>query len=988
MASRRTQTKAQEIKDQVAHDLAMNTNKGAKEISSSISRTVTEAITGGLQMTGQKQDVASLSDARIKANAFLATRQQAFAKNPADLINAARNPETFGAKFLGDKSTAAQNGITSAMYDTIANRLSTAVNGQQENITSILEETKQINEKGLDELARLSLDQIAAIKEARFQELAQGIKGIDELARGGARKARRELRRDEYTVEHSRSAIRRGEAARDLLNYIPSDQRDYNNPQVRRLYDTAQAGSRAAYNYIYRGSGIQNFANSDERSFARTFGNYKGVNTPTVGLSGSDFGAGTASTVDMSGLTLAVNSANNDLTSFGKSLEDIGLSLAGFKKALQDINDAKSAEGNKYGSTNSNPAATAPIPPATSAWMDNLKQYGLPALNALAQLAFIAVALRKGGGGGTAGGASGLGGLASSLAPKLSSFFNPKAAGAVSTAVAGGVNAASKVTGAAKAAEAIFSPSEQAAYAKYLAGKTASTTAQVTATVAKAAKSAIPKVKAPLPYGSGWEPTSVASAGGRAGFLESTAGAFGRGLRDESFIGKGMKGQSTGSVQSLAFRFGRNVGGIGEQLGDARSALNRGFSGEAFIGKGMAGQNAGSLQRFAFGVGSKVGSVLTLPSGVTDTGKALTRGFRGGSFIGAEMAGQSAGKMQAMAYKFGGGLRDLNQMANPMTGWSQLGKVGKTLRVGGMIGAGFAVKSAYDDARQGNYGDAAVGLGSTALSFAGPVGLVGSIGVSYANSKTKEYMRYREQIGSEQGRGIGLDNKLAFIKKYGSQYKAAVNKGINANDDDKALMANYERATGSNYIKTKTSVIQKQATDFFNEKKDMIKNNLIHSVGTYENKGYVYGYTGHGSSKIIGKSSDTNKADEIKDYTAKEEARRNAEILALSRSKQGLAYMAAQDQRAAAFAGDLTAKKFLPDQPNAAEKANAPVEQQKPQQQDVKISAEPATVEVKLLGSDGSVLQTILTKLAFMETQLNTLQGTPKPASVNQTVSQ
>lgn len=168
----------------------------------------------------------------------------------------------------------------------------------------------------------------------------------------------------------------------------------------------------------------------------------------------------------------------------------------------------------------------------------------------------------------------------------------------------------------------------------------------------------------------------------------------------------------------------------------------------------------------------------------------------------------------------------------------------------------------------------------------------------------------------------------------------------------------------------------------------MFVKNLIHPVGTYEDKGYIYGYTGgRGAITVIGKSSDSNKAEEIKAYTAKEEARRNADIQNLSRSKQGLAYMDAQNQRASKFAEDLTVKKFLPEQA-AADKANTPAEQQKPQPQELKISAEPATVIVKLAGNDGAILQTILTKLAFLETSVNSLQGTPKPASVNQVVSQ
>lgn len=928
MIARRTQVRAQEIQDQVSRDIAQNQNKGAKEISSAVAKAATESVTLGLQMTGQKGDVAALGPQRVQANAFLATRQQLFAQSPAALINAAKNPETFGSIFLGDRANAAKNGITSSMYDTIANKLSAAVNGQQENITNILEETKQINEKGLNDLAQLSIEQIAAIKEARFQELAQGIKGIDELARGGARKARRELRRDEYTVEHSRNAIRRGEAARDLLNFIPSDERDYNNPQIRNLYNTAQAGSRSAFNYIFRGSGLQGFAESDERSFARTFGNFKGVNTPTIGLSGGGFGVGAAAGIDVSGLTLAVHSANNDITSFGKSLEDIGASLVDFKKALQDINDAKTAEGNKFGANGTSQSAASPNVPISSAFMDNVKQYGLPALNALIQLGFIAAALRRGGGGGAATQAAGAGGgaLASSTASKLASFLGigSKATTAVSSGVTAGMNAANEA-------------------------KAVTTATQAAANVAEKVEQAVQK-----PFQQEFS-------------FRNSKGQF--------YMGGRPKVEPVVHDVSPEREFDRVANAIkkGEKV-----SITRG--GEAVTGlSNLKGKNIGQIKNVLSGLG------------YTPEYIASTRGAGAAASAVAAAAPSAASAEQQLEFVLNSANKVAPSAAPAVSRFAGLSRFagigGKFLKGAGFLGAGLSAYGAYNQVRSGDYSGALVNAGTTALSFAGPIGLAGALGVNAIQAEANKLQGYHTQIAEGTGQGIGLDNKLAFINKYGKQYKAAINKGINATDDDKALMATYERVTGATSLKTKTAVIQKQATDFFNEKKDVIEKNLIHPVGTYESKGYVYGYTGHGARSIIGKASDSNKADEIKAYTEREEAKRNAEIASLSRSKQGLAYLAAQDQRAAAFAGDLTNKKFLPDQATT-EKANTPAEQQKPQTVDVKVAAEPATVEVKLLGNDGTVLQTILTKLAFMETQLNTLQGTPKPASVNHAVSQ
>lgn len=945
MIGRRGQVKAQEIRDQVSHDLALNTNKGAREISTSISKTITESITGGIQMTGQKQDVASLSDARIKANSFLATRQQIFAQNPADLINAAKNPETFGAQFLGNKDEAAKNGINSSMYDTIANRLSTAVNGQQENITSILEETKQINEKGLSDLAQLSLEQIAAIKEARFQELAQGIKGIDELARGGARKARRELNRDEYTLAHSRSSIRRGEAARDMLNYIPSDERDYNNPQIRNLYDTAQQGSNSAFNYIFRGSSLQNFAHSDERSFDRTFGNFKGVNTPEIGFTDDEKNTRDA------GLSSAVASANHDLDSFGNQLNNIGLDLENFKKALQDVNDAKTAEGAKYGATNSNPAANSPDVPRTSALMDNLKQYGLPALSALAQLAFIAVSLRRGGAGvaaATSGAAASAAALTASVAPKIAATVATTSA-TIANSVAKGSQAAVAATNSKGVVQAIESLATKE-------GNSAAATAQVQ----KPFQMHLPLRNAKGQFYMGGKPQQdIVDEVSPEREFDRTANAIKKGQK----VSLMRNGEEVGGISSLK---GKNIG----QIKGVLSGL--GYTPEYIAAQ--RGQNA-------------VAPVIAAAEAASGSANQLEFNFEG-----TQAAAPIADVSQAAKVSRFAGLRKLagksfeNGSLNPLAGWSKAGFLGKGLRVGGVLGAGLAIKGAYDQASAGDYSGAAIGLGSSALSFAGPIGLAGSLGVSAFQHNVNGLVNTYGQIGDEKVRGASLDNKLSFIKKYSGQYQTAIHKGINATDDDKNLIQNYERVTGSNASKTKTAVIQKQATDFFNSKKNTIKDNLIHPVGTYEQKGYVYGYTGHGSSNIIGKSGDTNKAEEIKAYTEKEEARRQAEISNLSHSKQGLAYLAAQDQRASAYAGDLTTKKFLPT-PETAEKAQTPVEALKAPAQDVKISAEPATVIVKVQGDNGAIIQTILTRLAFVESQQNSQNGTPKPASVNQSVS-
>lgn len=355
----RSKLKEKEIRSQMQRDLEAHSNKGAETLGQVFAGVTKDYATQGLQMTGQKADTAVINERKAKQLQYLSKRQKGFAETPDELIKIAQNKNTFAEKYLGNKeSVASATGegkmFTNFEYDALANKLSAAVNSQQENITSILVGTKQITEKGLDELKRLGEEQTTALKEARFKELAAGVKGIDELQRGGARKLRRELRRDEYIMGHSRNVLRRGEAARDLLNYIPSDERDYKNPQIKRLYDTAASGSQSAFNYIYRGTSLERFGHSGERGFARVFGNYKGDNMPPIPKSGAE-----APPINTSALEASVKEAGDKLKNFGDGLMQIGTGLEAFKKTLKEINETIQKEGDKYGGN----ATTGPDEP-------------------------------------------------------------------------------------------------------------------------------------------------------------------------------------------------------------------------------------------------------------------------------------------------------------------------------------------------------------------------------------------------------------------------------------------------------------------------------------------------------------------------------------------------------------------------------------------------------------------------------------------------
>ena len=349
----RSKIKERQIRDQTRKDQLENSNKGAGILGQSLSTAIEENAKGDLNLTEKKSDTIHISEVKARQLQYVAERQKYFGNNPEELLKISQDKRTFAEKFIGNKSKIANESgegagikFSNVQYDTLANRLSTALGnkGTQESLASILINNSQITEKGFDELIRLGIASNKEIKEARFRELSVAVKGIDELQRGGSRKLRRELRRDEYTMNHSRSAIRRGEAARDLLNYIPSDERDSNNPTVKRLYDTAASGSQAAFNYIYRGTSLQGFGSSAERSDARTYGNYKGVNTGRITLaSGTELPP-----INTSGLEASITEASKDIFRFGDRLNSIGTELEKFKAAIKASSEATKKEAEKY----------------------------------------------------------------------------------------------------------------------------------------------------------------------------------------------------------------------------------------------------------------------------------------------------------------------------------------------------------------------------------------------------------------------------------------------------------------------------------------------------------------------------------------------------------------------------------------------------------------------------------------------------------------
>lgn len=337
------QQKAKEVNERVRSEQSLNLIKGASGINDSVSKVLTDLFKGKIKdVQGVTPEPSPQQQAE---SAYLATRQAAFAQNPIDLINAAKNPEGFAEKFLGGSSAAAKSGINTVEYTNLSNSLSTLAKSPDfyAKIQEILQGTKDINEKGFLDLREIGAETVEKMTEARFGELSKLLGGLDILKRGDVREQKRRIAKDEYILAHSKNAVQRGEAAADELQTLPEYLRDSKSGRTKFLYDTAVTGTQAGLGQIFGGTQLGSLINqgngtllgagADNSEIARDiiYGNIKSPNGPIIpNATGSP-------TIDTSVLQANVKTADDNLKAFGDSVKGVGDKLAALRDALNAL---------------------------------------------------------------------------------------------------------------------------------------------------------------------------------------------------------------------------------------------------------------------------------------------------------------------------------------------------------------------------------------------------------------------------------------------------------------------------------------------------------------------------------------------------------------------------------------------------------------------------------------------------------------------------
>jgi hypothetical protein len=889
MSAVRAKRREAEIRARMERDAEMARSEGVGRVAKSVSAAIMDSALAGMKLDnqGNKLESANINPSRRAQLEYLAGRQQWAAQNPEAFLKMAQDRESFGRAFIGRKEDVVGAGKPFGegggyQYDEMAGKLSTALIPQQDESARTLIVTQQITKEGLSKLQELQARTNAEIAEARFRELSGAIKGIDELSRGGARKLRRELRRDEYVLRHSRSAIRRGEAARDMLNYIPESERDYNNPMHRRLYDTAMAGSRTAFGYIYRGTSLEGYANSSARASARTFGQFKAANAP-VYSSGME-----SPKLDTSDISASLKSASNDVVAFGEKLNSIGSSLDNLKNRIDQARAERQQEASSIPPSGTGGPPSPDLKPSNPFWK-NMRQWGMAAGGSALTLGALMLMRGKGAalvsralspaaaGGGLNMVAGAGGGLAS-------------AGGTVGAAAAGASAAASRIPAGMVMSKAglLWSATSPQGRAILAAKNIAPAAATLARTAPAAATTTIEAASLSSRFAAALAKSSPPSGFSKG--LSDSLRAAGRGWSGEAFISRATAGQSAGAMQRMFYSAGSRAGVPFEALsqfgGSTLGAFRRGAAGQAFINRAMAGQSAGAVQRIAYQMGQPLAR----------TSQAMTmfeRGLTGSTNLTRAASGLGAGSASGISrFAFGFGRDTLaasrgayaigNVMQKtPLLGRMIGGKAGILAPIiGGAVGGLTAKNEGYSRSqgvllgaltggvergslagqfglvKRGGAADTALGFGGAAMQGAIAGGAVGSFvpvvgtaigaGVGAAAGVTAEggkhlskalvdYETAKGNIAVGKGNIAMTEQKASFYTRNRERLKKIAEQGSGASDEDKKFFEGAKKIMGDSlFSNTYKKSEDKRVAEFFQSSKGNIGKNLISPVGTWQ----------------------------------------------------------------------------------------------------------------------------------------------------------
>ena len=453
MLKMRGAAKQGEISERTGNEVALIKQRSGSQIGSKLAETISEGLTSSMttEMTGKTgAESRAISETTKRQTEFLSGRQAIFSGQGAQKLQemSGKSPQEIAEAFLGNRKEVIgkkAGQISKEEYENLSTKIQTQVASPdfQKQSGDTLTEIKNTLEKGNEEAKTAAAENLSAIKQAQFKELAGALGGLGLLAKGGARQERRKIRRAEYLSEHGRTAESRGRGAAELLSLIPESRRNVNDPYISRLYGQTQAGLRAADSRVLAGTRLGAsgaMGNLNQMAFAQTFGNLK-----ASGM-GEDFyqkNGLSMPPVDTGPLDSSIQRAAKDIDNFGEMLNRLGSR----KDAL--LGDLKAAEQNTIGEAAKTTdmqggAATTPKPPEPDTglgWkktvMNGLSAFG-PALGA----ALVMFLMRgKGGGLGKLGAATAGAGAGAVAANAAATAAGTGAAGAAGAATAAGAAA-------------------------------------------------------------------------------------------------------------------------------------------------------------------------------------------------------------------------------------------------------------------------------------------------------------------------------------------------------------------------------------------------------------------------------------------------------------------------------------------------------------------------------------------------------------------
>ena len=379
------------------------------------------------------------------------------------------------------------------------------------------------------------------------------------------------------------------------------------------------------------------------------------------------------------------------------------------------------------------------------------------------------------------------------------------------------------------------------------------------------------------------------------------------GVRSVSGLGRAgssLMSEVTGLAGQASQAISRNFGAPGIQM--AKDALSDGRIGYKNYSRTMLVRNANAIGRNI----NKAGKIGSLMSKTPLLGRMISRAGILAPIIGAAFGAYNA---KDAGYGVGTGAT-LGALTGGVDKGSIFGHFGLVKRGGAADTAlgfgGAAFTGAMTGAGIGTMvaGPAGTMVGAGIGALAGVAGEGYKHFTSYINEKEKAESdaRTSETDLELKKRASDFTNKK-FEGGSGEtnkqHFESILKKGKSVTADDLQFKSRYEKFVKPGDVAS-GKVIKKAADEFYEKKKEEIGQNLLSPVGTWEEKGNIFGWDSSKRKTLVASSGKTEeeKKEAIANYTKRATEGRTKKIEFQKRSSQGRAYLESIENRASSMA--------------------------------------------------------------------------------------